>query len=143
MIELRRSAYDELVYLAYQGDDREVCGILGGEYGDDHTIVHEVHSAENVAETPQIRYAIDPAEQLEITESIEGNDLDVAGFFHSHPTGPTEPSDTDEARATWPDLSYLIVALDGYPYVGSWRWRAERDTFELERVRVTADRENR
>lgn len=136
MIELPRVIYDELVYRAYDGEVREICGILGGQYRPDRTVVDVVHPAENVAETPEIRYRIDPEEQLRLTEDIEGAGLDVAGFYHSHPAGPAQPSATDAARATWPDLSYVIVSLDGYPYVGSWRWRADDETFEQERVAI-------
>ncbi len=142
MIELPRAIYDELVYRAYDGEGNEVCGILGGQYGPDRTIVDAVHPAENVADTPQIRYRIDPEEQLRLTEEIEENGRDVAGFYHSHPAGPAQPSATDAARATWPDLSYVIVSLDGYPYVGSWRWRADGERFEQERV-VIADADER
>ncbi|SDR20135.1 desampylase [Natronobacterium texcoconense] len=136
MIELPRTAYDKLVYRAYDGDDREVCGVLAGDRGDDHTVVTDVYPTENVAETPEIRYEIDPEEQLEVIEQIEAQGLEVAGFYHSHPAGPTEPTPRDVERATWPDVSYVIVALDGYPYVGSWRWREDEETFEGERVRV-------
>lgn len=137
MIELSRSAYDEIVYEAYGGAGREVCGLLAGEYDAEHTVVTDAYPAENAAETPEIRYAIDPEEQFELTEAIEEAGLEVAGFYHSHPAGPTHPSETDAERATWPDFSYVIVALDGYPYVGSWRWRDEEGTFDQELVRVT------
>ncbi|AFZ73350.1 desampylase [Natronobacterium gregoryi] len=136
MIELPRTVYDDLVYRAYDGDDHEVCGVLAGEYGTDRTVVTDAYSTENVAENPEIRYALDPEEQLEVIERIEAQDLEIAGFYHSHPAGPTEPTPRDVDRATWPDVSYVIVALDGYPYVGSWRWREDDETFEGERVRV-------
>jgi len=48
----------------------------------------------------------------------------------------TTPSDTDRTRAAWPDRSYVICALDGHPFVGSWRYREETDAFESETVRV-------
>lgn len=136
MIELPRAIYDELVYRAYDGEVHEVCGILGGQYGADRTVVEAVQPAENVAEATEIRYRIDPEEQLRLTEEIEADGGNVAGFYHSHPAGPAQPSATDAARATWPDLSYVIVSLDGYPYVGSWRWRAEEAQFEQERVAI-------
>ncbi|WP_255171284.1 desampylase [Natrononativus amylolyticus] len=139
MIVFSRSAYDEVVYEGYGGADREICGVLAGAYADDRTVVTDVYPADNVADTPAVRYSIDPEEQFDITETIEDEGLEVAGFYHSHPAGPTHPSETDAARATWPDLSYVIVALDGYPYVGSWRWRADEATFEQELVRVAAD----
>lgn len=137
MIEFSRATYDEVVYQAYGGDEQEVCGVLAGEYDDERTVVTDVYPATNAAETPEIRYSIDPEEQFEITETIEDEGVDVVGFYHSHPAGPTQPSETDSERATWPGYSYVIVALDGYPYVGSWRWRG--DEFEQELVRVAPD----
>lgn len=136
MIEFTRDAYDDVVYHAYSGMDEEVCGVLAGEYSQNGSRVTAVHEAENAAEKPQIRYLIDPEEQLVITERIEDSEREVVGFYHSHPTGPTHPSETDADRATWPDRSYVICALDGYPYVGSWRWRADAETFDQETVAV-------
>ena len=142
MIELTRAAYDEIVYRAYEGGNAEICGVLAGDRGDDGdpSVVTETYAAENVAETPEIRYLIDPEEQLELIETVEEGGLDVVGFYHSHPTGPTHPSETDAARATWPDRSYVICALDGYPFVGSWRWRDDEETFEQETVSVQSER---
>jgi len=138
MIRVPRALYDRIVRHAYRGDEREVCGVLGGRHGPDRSAVESVHAAENAADTPETRYYVDPEEQLEITETIEAAGQEVVGFYHSHPAGPTRPSETDAARATWPDRSYVIVALDGYPYVGSWRWR--EDEFEHEQVTVTDPR---
>jgi proteasome lid subunit RPN8/RPN11 len=142
MIELTRAAYDEVVYRAYEGGEAEICGVLAGEHGNDGepSVVTETHAAENVAETPEIRYLIDPEEQFELIETVEEAGLDVVGFYHSHPTGPTHPSETDAARATWPDHSYVICALDGYPFVGSWRWRDGEEAFEQETVSVRSER---
>lgn len=122
MITLARSLYDQVVEHSHQGGTAEVCGILGGRYDETQSVVRSVHPAENVADRPETRYYIDPEEQLEITERIEAEGNRVVGFYHSHPAGPPHPSQTDAERATWPGRSYVIVALDGYPYVGSWRW---------------------
>jgi proteasome lid subunit RPN8/RPN11 len=67
--------------------------------------------------------------------TIEDGGEDVVGFYHSHPSGPPRPSQTDTARATWEGYSYVIVSLDGQqPYVGSWRWTG--DHFEQEVVAI-------
>lgn len=137
MIELSRDTYDAVVNHARDGVPEEVCGVLGGDYGSDATRVVSAHPAENAAETPETEYYIDPKEQLELLETIEGLGEDVVSFYHSHPAGPPCPSDTDTARATWPGLSYLIVVLNGRsPYVGSWRWDADADEFRQEVVRL-------
>ncbi|WP_096391327.1 desampylase [Halopenitus persicus] len=136
MIEFTRGTYDEVVHHADEGGDREVCGVLAGTHGAEHSVVTDVYGTENAAETPRSRYRIDPETQFEVMEAIEADGLDLVGFYHSHPTGPTVPSETDAERATWPDHSYVICALDGYPFVGSWRWRDADDAFEQETVAV-------
>ena len=136
MIRFSRSAYDEIVYQAYNGGDEEICGVLAGECSEERSHVTETYAAENVAETPQTRYVMDPEEQFEIIETIESAGSEIVGFYHSHPAGPTNPSKTDADRATWPGYSYVICALDGYPFVGSWRWRAGENAFEQEMIAI-------
>ena len=142
MIELSRAAYDDVVSHAHSGGDAEVCGVLAGshEIDGESSVVTEAYEAENVAETPRTRYRIAPEEQLAIIETIEADGLDVVGFYHSHPAGPARPSETDVAQATWPDHSYVICALDGSPFVGSWRWRGDDESFEQETVAVRSER---
>ncbi|MGM0606722.1 MAG: Mov34/MPN/PAD-1 family protein, partial [Halobacteriota archaeon] len=60
--------------------------------------------------------------------------FEVVGFYHSHPGGPSGPSETDARLAAWPGHSYVIVSLaGGTAEFGSWRWRGDR--FEREPVR--------
>lgn len=141
MIELSRQTYDHIVTHARDGGAVEVCGVLAGARGTDGepSAATAAYAAENVAETPKTRYAMAPEEQLELIEGAEAAGLDVVGFYHSHPTGPAHPSETDAARATWPGHSYVICALDGAPFVGSWRWRGA-DGFEQETVAVRDER---
>ena len=104
-----KGTHETLVEAALEGAPREVCGVLGGEFGRDRSRVRSVYPATNAAETPQSRYRIDPEEQLEIFERLEARGEDIVGFYHSHPRGPSAPSETDVEGATWPDRSYVIV----------------------------------
>ena len=135
MIEFTREAYDDVVAAGEDGVPEEICGVLAGEYGEGHSTVVDTYPTENAADAPETRYAIDPAEQLAVIEAIEDAGMDVVGFYHSHPAGPTQPSETDRSRAAWPGYSYAICAFDGYPYLGSWRWQGD-EGFEQEVVRV-------
>ncbi len=136
MIALARTAYDAVVRHAREGGDEEVCGVLAGTYGEGKSRVEAVYRARNAAEQPTVRYRIDPEEQLAIFESVADAGRSVVGFYHSHPAGPPGPSETDVARAAWPDRSYVVCALDGQPFVGSWRWRDDAERFEAETVAV-------
>jgi proteasome lid subunit RPN8/RPN11 len=136
-----RAAYDAVLDHARDGAPEEICGVLGGTTGEGgegngggRRRVDTALPIENVADLRRTRYELDPAEQLERFEAIEDDGGEVVGFYHSHPTGPSGPSATDEAQATWPGASYVIVDVSGDPSLGSWRWTGER--FEEETVRV-------
>ena len=134
MLSFTRDAYDAIVRRGYGGGDQEVCGVLAGDYGDGESHVTDVYPVENAADTPQVRYAMEPEELLAAIDEVEDAGFDVVGFYHTHPAGPTHPSATDVERATWRGYSYAICAFDGHPFLGSWRWRG--DGFEGERVAV-------
>lgn len=135
MLELSDEAHERIVSHARECHPEEACGILGGEHGEERSTAETAHPAENASPVPEREYEIDPAEQFELMEAIEGADREVAGFYHSHPHGPTEPSATDGARATWDGYSYVVVSLAGdSPEVNAWRWTGE--SFEREALGV-------
>lgn len=125
MISFEPEVYDDVVEHARRGKPYEVCGVLGGRRGRESGVRMAV-PVENVSETPRTNYLMEPESQLEAIDEVEEGGLEVVGFYHSHPAGPEEPSETDAARANWPDHSYVIVSLGGEePFVGSWRWTGE------------------
>jgi proteasome lid subunit RPN8/RPN11 len=134
MLRLDPGVREEVVDHAREGAPAEVCGVLGGRYDASASTATTARRAENVAATPRTRYELDPAEQLRLLDEIEEAGDDVVGFYHSHPAGPADPSETDAAQATWEGYSYVIVDLSGEPVVGSWRWTGE--TFEREETVV-------
>ena len=107
MIALSRKAYDDVVRHAYEGGEAEVCGVLAGTRGeaDEPAVVSDARRAENVAGRPQIRYRIDPEEQLELIEAIEGDGLEVVGFYHS----PGWPAPPERDRRGAGDLARPLV----------------------------------
>lgn len=138
MIEFDVDDYDEIIDHAKDGKPYEICGVLAGERGEKEATVEKIYDCENVSETPETNYLIDPQEQFEIVEAIEDEGLDVVGFYHSHPEGPFRTSETDADRATWTGHSYVIVSLgDDEPKVGSWIWTG--DEFEREEIEVDGD----
>ncbi|WP_276259353.1 desampylase [Haloglomus litoreum] len=136
MLRLSPAVYEDMVAHARGGAPAEVCGILAGTHGDESDARASAR-ATNAADAPRNRYALDPAEQLELMRDLEAGGDAVVGFYHSHPRGPPAPSDVDAHEATWEGYSYVIVSLgrDG-PDVRSWRWTGER--FEREAVEVGA-----
>lgn len=136
MIVLPAAIRDDLVRRARAGAPAEDCGVLAGSFGDAESRVAEHYPTANAAERPRERYRIAAPTLLEALERIDGNGLEAVGFWHSHPRGPSTPSETDRERAAWPDRSYAIVSLAPAPTVRSWRWRASDAAFERERVAI-------
>jgi proteasome lid subunit RPN8/RPN11 len=135
MLELPVAVRDEIVAHARDGAPEEVVGVLAGHRGEGRSTVERIYKAENAAETPETRYEIAPAAELDLLERIDEAALDVVGFYHSHPRGPACPSETDARLAAWPGHSYVIVSLAGDAAdLGSWRWTGE--AFDGEAIEV-------
>ena len=58
----------------------EACGLLAGK----DSKVSKVFLIENKSQS-QVRFRMDPVEQLRAFAWIEANSLDLLGIFHSHP----------------------------------------------------------
>ena len=70
--------------------------------------------------------------------SARAAQLDLLGFYHSHPDHPAKPSQFDLDHA-WPSFSYVIVSVmagrDGL--LTSWQLKEDRSAFGEELVEVT------
>lgn len=77
------------------------------------------------------RFLIGPADYRLAEGRAREQGAQLAGFYHSHPDHPARPSEHDLAQA-WPNLTYIIVAVDaGTPAdLRSWRLREDRSGFE-------------
>ena len=154
-LRLADGVRDELLAHASESDD-EVCGILAGRRGaasddaeasdgDDAETgecdsdtnrggdrVTDARRVPNVADAPRTRYELDPVATVETIDAIEAVGDEVVGFYHSHPSGPPRPSETDRTTASWPGYVYAIVVPP--ETVRTWRWTG--DAFEPLDVRV-------
>ena len=105
----------QMCTVAEENLPEEACGLLSGI--DQH--VHEVIPILNILHS-SVRYRMDPRQQLRVFQQIEENGLELIGIFHSHPTGPDHPSETDIAEAYYPESASVIL----YPDENKWAARA-------------------
>ena len=90
----------------------ECCGFLLGTTGADGNDVKALHRVENRhPDHRERRYVITPADYHAADRAARRQDLDIVGFYHSHPDHPAEPSATDLAEATFPGYTYVIVSI--------------------------------
>jgi desampylase len=100
--------------------EREACGLLFGS--DDR--IDGVAAAENQAADPRTAFEIDGATLFAAVRAERAGGPKLVGYYHSHPNGRAEPSDTDRASAAADGKFWLIVTADAVTC-----WRAGADGF--------------
>lgn len=96
----------------------EACGMLGGK----NEVVELVLPIKNAAES-KTRFLMDPKAQLRAMQHIESEGLEILAIFHSHPKGPSVPSETDIAESKY-SVANIIWAKTGR------RWTARAFVIE-------------
>ncbi len=97
---------------------RECCGLLAGRGGD----VREAIPVENISPTPENAFVMSPIGLARALTGLERHELELVGFYHSHPTTPPIPSGRDVAESYYPDAAQVIISLkDGSPALAAWR----------------------
>lgn len=86
----------------------EACGLLLGE----GTCITEARAAANVHPAPAAHFEIDPQALIEAHRAARAGGPAVLGYYHSHPSGPAEPSATDRASAAGDGRVWAIIAGD-------------------------------
>ncbi len=91
----------------------ECAGALVGMDTGEMKVVVDVWRAHNTHEEDRgRRFLIEPLQIKEFEERVQERDMDLLGFYHSHPDHPAEPSEYDRNHA-WPYYSYIITSVSG------------------------------
>ena len=95
----------------------EACGLLAGRNGQ----ASHLYIIENILRSP-IAYEMAGQQQLDAMLHVEKLGLDLLAAYHSHPTSPNQPSETDIAQAYYPDLIQIIISLQdrSQPSIGAF-----------------------
>ncbi len=106
----------------------ECCGLLLGRFGPDGKIVTETYPISNAREesAKRNRFLITPEELMKGERYARDHDLEVVGFYHSHPDSPAVPSQYDLEHA-WPTYSYIIVSTSADRANDLFSWEQEPD----------------
>ena len=117
----------------------ECCGLLLGHYTAEGKVVTETYPISNAREesAKRNRFLIAPEELMRGERYAASRDLEVVGFYHSHPDCPAVPSQYDLEHA-WPTYSYIIVSTsaDQATDLFSWEQQEDRSRFNREEVRI-------
>ncbi|ABG03713.1 Mov34/MPN/PAD-1 [Rubrobacter xylanophilus DSM 9941] len=136
-IKIGRGDVEHIHRHAREAYPEECAGALVGmDVGGGTKIVVDVWRAENVHEEERSRrFLIEPEQIRRFERRAAERDMDVLGFYHSHPDHPAEPSEYDRQHA-WPYYSYVIVSVSGEEIreMRSWRLRDDRSGYDEEEI---------
>ena len=118
VLRLPRSVYMDLRAHGEETWPCECCGALLGHAiqgggTDGWQVDWLVRTANDRAGSSRDRYEIAPEELLRIVLEADKRGLEIAGFYHSHPGHPAQPSSIDLAEAHWLGCSYVITEVAG------------------------------
>ncbi|MBF0589731.1 MAG: M67 family metallopeptidase [Magnetococcales bacterium] len=106
MWEIPRILINKVLGHAQRSAPEECVGVLTGE----GRRVRGWRPLTNVLADSR-RFMADPAQQLVAFREIRDSGQSVVAIYHSHPTGPAEPSALDLQQAAYPEVLQLIVSL--------------------------------
>ena len=91
-------------------------------------------------DSPRNRFSVSAEDVLAAEKAAREQDLDLVGWYHSHPDHPARPSEYDREHA-WPWYSYIIVSVQaGAPAeMTSWRLADDRSGFAPEMIEMMRD----
>jgi proteasome lid subunit RPN8/RPN11 len=110
----------------------ECCGAMLGKDG----VVREAYALPNTTEEgPRRRFLVRPDDYRVAEKRAREAELDLLGFYHSHPDHAAKPSQYDLDHA-WPSFSYVIVSVMGGEdkQLTSWQLKDDRSAFEEEQI---------
>ena len=128
MITIRNEQLEQIREHGVRDYPYECCGLLLGHYGDDGKVVTETYPISNAREesAKRNRFLIEPEELMRGERYAREKDLEVVGFYHSHPDSPARPSQYDLDHA-WPTYSYIIVSTSAGQSGDLFSWEQEPD----------------
>lgn len=118
MLSLDHKSFSSLSQHAIAEYPNECCGVLLGTRDGHDRRVSQVIRCRNAHASPANRYAIDPSELISIQRHARELQLEIVGFYHSHPDHPPTFSETDVEEANWAGCSYVIASVDNGQFAG-------------------------
>jgi len=116
----------------------ECCGLMLGQFDNNsRKTVVETYPISNAREeeAKRNRFLIRPEELVRGEKYAREKNLEVVGFYHSHPDDRAVPSQYDLEHA-WPTYSYIVVSVKQASAVDlrSWEMESDRSRFNEEEI---------
>ena len=114
---LKPALAQEMVRYAREAQPNECCGVILGT----KLVVEQIVQVPNIADDPLHHFQMDNQALVKVLYQAEHAQLEVVGFYHSHPRTDPIPSPTDVHLAHYPDAATVIVSLrNGEAHLAAW-----------------------
>jgi len=107
-ISIPRKIVQNLLYHAQQSSSEEVCGLVSSK----NNIATQSYPIKNTATNPAEFFNLDAQQQIQAMAEMRNKQEQLFAIYHSHPTAPAIPSQTDLKLANYPEVLYLIISLN-------------------------------
>jgi len=107
-ISIPRKIVQNLLHHAQQTPKEEVCGLVSSK----NNIATQSYPIKNTATKPTEFFNLDAQQQIKAMADIRNKQEQLFAIYHSHPTAPAIPSQTDLHQASYPEALYLIISLN-------------------------------
>jgi proteasome lid subunit RPN8/RPN11 len=123
ILQINSSDLEPIVEHSKEDFPKEACGIMKGRM--------HMNDGKRVNEVAKI-YRED---MYKAFVELDTN-LELIGFYHSHPHGPNAPSKTDIDECNYHDSSFLIVSLEDFENPDVSAWILYEDRVEKEKILI-------
>ncbi|MEW6511101.1 MAG: M67 family metallopeptidase [Bacteroidota bacterium] len=113
ILRIPLAAFDRIRMHGEQTYPEECCGVMLGVQTDEERTVRMILPMDNVqTENRGRRFLLSPEQYLEAERQSAELQMDILGFYHSHPDHPALPSSFDTEHA-YPWFAYVIASVSG------------------------------
>lgn len=107
-IQIPLKITQQLLHHAQTSPETEICGLIAAKNG----IPCSCYPVANSAEQPENKFLLDAQQQIAAQVAMREKDEALFAVYHSHPTAPALPSQTDLILANQPEALHLIISLN-------------------------------
>ncbi|MEE9235562.1 MAG: M67 family metallopeptidase, partial [Candidatus Acidoferrales bacterium] len=111
-LRITEALLDEIRRHGARAYPNECCGAMLGVVNGEIKEVRELLSLDNrrEGEAARTRFLITADDYRLAEKTARQKELEILGFYHSHPDHPARPSEFDREHA-WPWYSYIVVRV--------------------------------
>ena len=125
-INIKRQTANTLLAHAQSSPKLEICGLIGMDQQQNM----QTYLIPNTSKNPNHFFQMDAKSQIDAMRNMRENNQTLFGIYHSHPSSPAQPSETDLKEASYPETNYFIISLNTIGVLELRAFQIDNNTFK-------------